>query len=286
MYIRGYHEYANSSALEAVAIKAAMTMPSLLLQRPHNKSKEKENTACLKRRLSQWREGDISTLLKEGQSIQDRLKQQRPNKLEKDQRAQTFGKLVMQGKIRDAICLLSDSSSNGVLLTTDICQATGQPVREVLATKHPPGQAVVPSEVFSSSIFSDSPHPIIFDSLTGELIKSIAMSSSGAAGPSGAEAADWRRFCSCFKRASDDLCNSLAAVAKKLCTQVIDPIGISALVASRLIALDKKPGVRPIGIGEVARRIINKAILKVLYHDIQEAAGSLQLCAGQPCRWM
>lgn len=82
---RLFREYANSSALEAVAIKAAMTMPSLLLQRPHNKCKEKENTACLKRRLSQWREGDISTLLKEGQSIQDRLKQQRHNKLEKDQ---------------------------------------------------------------------------------------------------------------------------------------------------------------------------------------------------------
>ena len=50
---RLFCEYANSSALEVVAIKAAVTMPSLLSQRPHNKSKEKESTACLKRRLSQ-----------------------------------------------------------------------------------------------------------------------------------------------------------------------------------------------------------------------------------------
>ncbi|KAL5516321.1 hypothetical protein EMCRGX_G001614 [Ephydatia muelleri] len=38
---------------------------------------------------------------------------------------------------------------------------------------------------------------------------------------------------------------------------------------------------RPIGIGEAARRIIAKAILHVTREDIQQAAGSLQLCAGQ-----
>ena len=74
---------------------------------------------------------------------------------------------------------------------------------------------------------------------------------------------------------------SLAAVARKLCTQLVDPYGLSALVAGRLIALDKNPGIRPIGISEVSRRIIGKAILRILRIDIQEAAGSLQLCAGQ-----
>ena len=39
---------------------------------------------------------------------------------------------------------------------------------------------------------------------------------------------------------------------------------------------------RPIGIGEAARRIIAaKAILHITREDIQQAAGSLQLCAGQ-----
>jgi len=41
--------------------------------------------------------------------------------------------------------------------------------------------------------------------------------------------------------------------------------------------------VRPIGIGEVVRRIIGKSILTIIRSDIQEAAGSLQLCAGQEC---
>ena len=38
---------------------------------------------------------------------------------------------------------------------------------------------------------------------------------------------------------------------------------------------------RPIGIGEVPRRIIAKAVLSLFRFDIQEAAGPLQVCAGQ-----
>ena len=39
---------------------------------------------------------------------------------------------------------------------------------------------------------------------------------------------------------------------------------------------------RPIGIGEVLRRIIGKSIISVIRPDIVESAGNLQLCAGQP----
>ena len=86
---------------------------------------------------------------------------------------------------------------------------------------------------------SDSSHPVISDSMTGALVKSVAMSVDGAAGPPGADAADWRYFYSCFKRSLDDLGSSLAAMARTLCTQLVDPSCLSALVTSRLIALVK-----------------------------------------------
>ena len=54
-----------------------------------------------------------------------------------------------------------------------------------------------------------------------------------------------------------------------------------AFVACRLIPPDKKPGVRPIGIGNVPQRILAKAILYIIGNDIQLAAGALQPCAGQ-----
>ena len=64
-------------------------------------------------------------------------------------------------------------------------------------------------------------------------------------------------------------------------TTHIHPDGLEAIVASRLIPLDKCPGVRPIEIGEVPRRIIAKALLRVIGLDIEEAVSLLQVCAGQ-----
>ncbi len=70
-------------------------------------------------------------------------------------------------------------------------------------------------------------------------------------------------------------------VAKRLCITYVDPESIAPFVACRLIALDKNPGVRPIGIGNTARIIIAKSVLMIIKGDIQEAAGTTQLCAGQ-----
>ena len=50
---------------------------------------------------------------------------------------------------------------------------------------------------------------------------------------------------------------------------------------SRLIALNKSYGVCPIEIGDTARHIIDKAILNTTRQGVQEAPGSVQLCAGQ-----
>lgn len=47
------------------------------------------------------------------------------------------------------------------------------------------------------------------------------------------------------------------------------------------MALDKKVLVRPIGIGEVSRRIIGKAVLAVIMEDILRVAGVKLLCIGQ-----
>ena len=71
------------------------------------------------------------------------------------------------------------------------------------------------------------------------------------------DARGWIRICSSFKSTFNDLCHSLALVAQRLCTQFMDTVGLVPLLSCRLIALDKNSGVRPVGIGEVACRIIN-----------------------------
>mgnify|MGYP001792823142 FL=1 len=54
-----------------------------------------------------------------------------------------------------------------------------------------------------------------------------------------------------------------------LCLTYIDPLTIEPLLASRLIPLDKGGGaVRPIGTGEVMRRIIDKYVMNVVKTDL------------------
>ena len=88
-------------------------------------------------------------------------------------------------------------------------------------------------------------------------------------------------MCYDYKYASSDLCQALADVTKRLCSEFVDPVSLAPLLGSRLIALDKDPGVRPIGVGDVARRIISKTLLTILKDDILDAAGTQQLCAGE-----
>ena len=49
-----------------------------------------------------------------------------------------------------------------------------------------------------------------------------------------------------------------------------------------LVVLDKQPGVRPVGIGEIFRRLIDKCVLAAVGHRAMEACGNLNLCAGWP----
>ena len=90
-----------------------------------------------------------------------------------------------------------------------------------------------------------------------------------------------RRLCTAFGQKSNDLCSSLAAVARRICTTFVDPSSLMAYTSCRLIPLDKCPGVRPVGVGEVVRRIIGKAVMRTVKRDLQDAVGSIQLCAGQ-----
>ena len=87
-------------------------------------------------------------------------------------------------------------------------------------------------------------------------------------------------MCTAFHGESDQLCEAIAKLAICINTSFVDPDGLTSFVVCRLIALDKCPGVRPIGVGEVLRRIVCMATLNLVWEDVQDAVGSLQLCVG------
>ncbi|KAL5502789.1 hypothetical protein EMCRGX_G009613 [Ephydatia muelleri] len=133
-----------------------------------------------------------------------------------------------------------------------------QTVLDSLISKHPPGQPVIPWSVIHPS---EDPPQVLPVHLELMLL-------------AGKDSAPL------FTLNQTDLCHSLALLARKLCTVFLDPKGLSPFLACRLIPLNKNPGVRPIVICETSR-IVAKAVLSVTRQDIQQAAGSLQLCAGQ-----
>ena len=104
-----------------------------------------------------------------------------------------------------------------------------------------------------------------------------ALKSDGAAGPSGLNAEAWKRLCSLFSQSSVDLWNAIASVTRRLCSTYVDPKGLSALVACRLIALDKCPGIRPIGIGETMRRIMSRVVLSILKPSMRDVVELVQV---------
>ena len=237
-------------------------MPSLILQRTSNKCKTLEIKSYVKRRFNLWKNKDVEGLLNETRAIQKRLPQrQKPETTE--EKPKIFAKFVLEGKVNAAIRLPDDDTSSEVLtLSADVIKTLRQ--------KHPNAK---PSD---DTVMLHGPfnhvNEIIFDGINADLVR-----------PSGLDANFWSKILcnSTFGNASDDLCHAIALLAQILCSEeLVGPKSIEGLVACRLIPLDKSPGFRPIGVGEVLRRIIGKAILAGLKSNILNVTGYQQLCAG------
>ncbi len=113
---RLYSAFANGSAMESIALMATTVLLILALQLPHKRSKVKEHIKCLERRLKAWSDGDLTTLVKEGRTIQQRLpKRSRVNAENESRLARTFANLMFRGKTHAALDLLANSGKGGVL---------------------------------------------------------------------------------------------------------------------------------------------------------------------------
>ena len=125
--------------------------------------------------------------------------------------------------------------------------------------------------------------PSIFDQLNGQYIKKAATKLHGTHGPSDLDAYEWRRVLTHFGQQSVEISKTIAEIAKKLATKELNLELTELNNAFRFIPLDKNPGVRPLGIGEVMRRIIGRTITKYLKNELMSLGTNYQLCLGQKC---
>ena len=138
--------------------------------------------------MKQWLKGDIKALVKEGKCIQRHLISQTNKPFEYEKITRGFNRLMLQGKVHQAVRLISIANKGGLLsldaLIPDLDNngnAIWKTTRDVLLEKHPEGKTPAPETLLSENEF-DQTHfdPIIFERLTGESIKQAAMRTNGA----------------------------------------------------------------------------------------------------------
>ena len=185
--------------------------------------------------------------------------------------------------MKSAVRWLSDYARGSVLSPTDCvpCSTSGGQVQnekviDILSKKHP--NSVMPPK---SSLMDCTALPD-FETveITGNIIQRVACMMQGSAGPGGCDATHWQDSLLRYGAHSASLRESVASLARTLANMVVSWSDIRALMACRLVALDKCPGVRPIGIGETLRRILGKAVALVTRYDIEDVCGISQLCVG------
>ena len=146
--------------------------------------------------------------------------------------------------------LVTDRGGGGVLDPKDEAHGNNGPlgmsVYNVLQEKHPAQRTVDPSAFFSCEVLP----PLEQVDITAAHIETVARRLFGSVGPSGTSSEQWRNFLLSYGTASARLREAIAASTRRHANEVVPCNDMRAFLARRGIALDKQPGVRPIGIGE------------------------------------
>ena len=175
---------------------------------------------------------------------------------------------MLQGKVSKALKFINnDSDTKGVHQITD-------DIEKMLKEKHPQAKPAANDTLLEDTY--ETPEPVIFEEITAELVQKVAKQIDGSGGPTKVDS-DFFQHIVCSKfygKATENLCIAIADMTKRLATEYVEPEVLHHFVADRFIPLKKEEvKVRPIGIGELLRRIAAKCIATTLKSDIQDAAG-------------
>ena len=265
--------WCNKDSQARYALYGVMILPKIILQKHMRNPNAKSIKEIMSRRLKLWKEDNFLELFTEGTTIQSRLKESKIDSNEEGMLI-SFRHLMSIGKVNAAMKVLENSNGSGILpIDNDTIK--------MLDEKHPNAEGLKQEMILQGPV--KHVDPIIYEELTPDLIKKTAFHLNGSAGPSNLDSDQWRSILGSSKYGQTglDLAYPISRMAKILCIEHInDSDSLDPVMACRLIPLNKNPGLRPIGIGECLRRIIGKAVTYVLKRDIQEQAGSLQLCSG------
>ena len=137
---------------------------------------------------------------------------------------------------------------------------TGDWVLEVLRAKQP--EARTPTAACLES-YTGCPPDITPVDITDDTVTAVAGRLLGGAGPRGTDSVSLQHWLLRFGAASAELRLIVGDFVEWLGNGRPPWAAYRSLMSGRLIALDKQPGIRPVGVGETWRRLMAKCLLKV-----------------------
>ena len=167
---------------------------------------------------------------------------------------------MSQGKVNAAIQLHAEHGrGESYMLRTSLNLLTKLwNLYWIFCCKHPNSTPARPEAFMMGNADPPQVHPVVHNQIPASCKRSVALRVKGAAGPSGLDVHCWRK--------------PYTLLANRFCNTLVNKKGISHLLAFHLNALNKCPGLRPIGIGKTHGRIIAKAVLLITISDLQDAA--------------
>ena len=131
---------------------------------------------------------------------------------------------------------------------------------EVLRANHPEAR---PPTAASLTPYTGFPPELTPVDITNNTVTAVAGWLSGGARPGGTDLVLLQHWLLQFGAASTELRLIVGDFIECMSNRRPPWAAYRALMSGRLIALDKQPGIRPVGVGETWRRLIAMCLLKV-----------------------
>ena len=194
-----------------------------------------------------------------------------------EHRSQTYHSMVFRSKLRMAVRWITERETGGVTQPGDRCTKTGDRVMEVLRTKHPEARTPTAARL---DHYKGRPPELTPVDITKETVTAVSGRLSGGAGPGGTESVSLQHWLLLFVATTAELRLIVGDFVEWLGNGRPPWTAYRALMSGRLIALENKPGIRPVGVGYNWRRMMAKCFLKVSGPEAKVACGTTKLAGG------
>jgi len=122
--------------------------------------------------------------------------------------------------VKATIKVIDSTNNSGTPLRLDIPvykkNSPSWTVYNELLKKHPPGKPPHPEFLKPLLGCGSDFQPVIFDAVDGTVIRSAALQTQDSAGPTGLDVYGWRRLCTSFQKASDNLCMKVIGISRMM----------------------------------------------------------------------